>query len=119
MLVWDETDVLTVLEAIPDVEPYGIYHKFSVHKDRIELRLCIFQFDGDVSIELFGDDIEDPVFSMKLVDCTGVRRIQDQSGEYLEFAPAKCFGSRYDGISKIPFGVHIHIKPTISVSLYG
>lgn len=119
MLVWDETDVLTVLETIPEIEEDGIWHYYSVQKNSLELKIYIYQYDGDIKFELSSDGIESPIFHMQLCDCSGVLRTLDSSGEYLDFAPAKCFGSRYDGISSIPFGVRVRIKPTINVSLYG
>ncbi|MCL6414072.1 hypothetical protein MIB92_00280 [Aestuariirhabdus sp. Z084] len=118
MLVWDETDVLAVLEVVPEVEPDGIWHVYSVEKNGVELRISIYQYDGDVRFELFNAESESPMFSMQLLDCSGVRWKNDPAGEYLEFAPAKCFGSRYDGESPIPYGVRVYVKPTINVSLF-
>ena len=118
MLVWDETDVLTVLEVIPDIGQDAIWHKYSVKKDGLELRVLLYQYDGDVQFELFREGIEKPIYSMKIIDCPGAIRKVDTTGEYLEFAESKCFGSRYDGNSSIPFGVRIYIKPSISISLF-
>ena len=118
MLVWDETDVLTVLEVIPETERDGIWHKYSVKKDGMELRVLVYQYDGDVRIELFRDGLENSIFSMQLTDCSGVLRKNDTTGEYLEFAPAKCFESRYDGVSSIPYGVRIYASPSINISMF-
>ncbi len=46
MLVWDETDVLTVLAVSPKVEADGIWHKYVVEKDGIQLDILIYQYDG-------------------------------------------------------------------------
>ncbi|WP_028766375.1 hypothetical protein [Shewanella fidelis] len=120
MLVWDETDVLAVLEVEPEVEADGIWHKYTVSKGSITLALTIYQYDGDVRFELFSEESERALFSMQLIDCAGVARKYERSQEYLEFAPAQCFGtSRYDGESSIPYGVRISVKPSINVSLYG
>ena len=57
---------------------------------------------------------------MNLMDCAGVKRRFEKSGEYLEFAPSGCFKtSRYDGEMSIPYGVRVSIKPSIKVELYG
>ncbi len=111
MLVWDETDVLTVLEVIPDIGQDAIWHKYSV-------KILLYQYDGDVQFELFREGVEKSIYSMKIIDCPGAIRKVDTTGEYLEFAESKCFGSRYDGNSSIPFGVRIYIKPSISISLF-
>lgn len=120
MLVWDEVDLLTVLEVVPEVETDGIWHQYIVKKDGIVLKLTIYQYDGDVRFELISENSGNSIFSMQLFDCAGVKRHYEKSGEYLEFAPSNCFGiSRYDGESSIPYGVRVSIKPSIKVDLFG
>ena len=119
MLSWDETDVITVLEVMPEEEADGIWHKYTVKRLGIELVVTIYQYDGDVLIELKSEAAEKPLFSMRIVDCPAVVRKLDSTGEYLEFAASKCFGSRYDGTQSIPYGVRVYVKPSISVSLFG
>lgn len=118
MLIWNETDVITVLEVLPEVERDGIYHVYSVKKDNIELRIIIYQYDGDVRIEMRNLENEELIFTMQITDCSGVLRTNDSKGEYLDFAPAKCFEGRYDGESSIPYGVRVKVNPTINVSLF-
>ncbi|CCN71509.1 hypothetical protein [Vibrio nigripulchritudo] len=119
MSVWDETDIMAVLEVIPEVESDGIWHQYIIEKDGIQLKIIVYQYDGDVRFELINTNNSSNLFSMQLMNCEGVRRVVDKTGEYLEFAPAKCFGTRYDGEESIPFGVRVRAKPSISLSLYG
>ena len=119
MLNWDETDVLTVLEVIPEQEVDGIWHRYVVEKDGIQLVLTVNQYDGDVKFELTNIANGGILFSMQLIDCSGVNRIDNESGEYLEFAPSRCFGSRYDDWKSIEFGVRVSIKPSINISIFG
>jgi hypothetical protein len=120
VLVWDEIDVLAVLEVEPEIEPDRLWHKYTVCKDGIELSIIIYQYDGDVRVELINKINQSSLFSMQLFDCAGVNRKYERSQEYLEFAPANCFGiSRYDGESSIPYGIRAYIKPSINVILYG
>ncbi|MFL1454308.1 Ypar14, superfamily integron cassette [Marinobacter sp. GN3S48] len=119
VLVWDETDVLTVLEVIPEVEHDSIWHRYVVREHGIELTVTIYQYDADVWFEMRSLGIEKPIFSMRMIDCPGIARKLDATGEYLEFAASRCFGSRYDGDQTIPYGVRIYIKPTINVALFG
>ena len=119
MLNWDETDVLTVLEVIPEREVDGIWYRYVVEKDGIQLVLTVNQYDGDIKFELTNIANGSILFSMQLIDCSGVQRIDNQSGEYLEFAPSRCFGSRYSDWKSIEFGVRVSIKPSISISIFG
>lgn len=120
MLVWDEIDVLTVLEVEPEVKEDGICYLYTVEKNSITLKLTIYQYDSDIRVELFVNNSSDPTFSMQLFDCPGIKRKCEKSGEYLELAPANCFGiSKYDGESSIQYGVRISIIPQIKVTLFG
>ncbi|MEW6174892.1 MAG: Ypar14, superfamily integron cassette [Pseudomonadota bacterium] len=118
MLAWDESDVLICLETLPDIEADGIWYRYKVDKNGIRLDLTIYPYDADIYLELYHKDIESSVFSMKLLECSGVRYVKERSFEYLEFAPAKCFGSRYDGESLIPYGVRVYANPSIRIELY-
>ena len=119
MLVWDEADVLSVLEVLPEVEHDGIWHRYVVQRHGIELTVTIYQYDADVWFEMRSLGIEKPIFSMRVTDCPGIARRLDSTGEYLEFAASKCFGSRYDGEQPMPYGVRVYIKPMINVALFG
>lgn len=119
MLNWDETDVLTVLEVLPETEQDGIYHKYVSEKDGVRLTIIIYPYDGDVKFELKNISTDADLFSMQLIDCECVLRRKEESMEYLEFAPSKCFGSRYDGQETVPYGVRVAVNPGISLSLYG
>jgi hypothetical protein len=118
VLVWNPDDVLACLETVPAVEEYDISHTYFVSRDGIRLELTIYQDAGDIYIDLFREGLPEPIFRMTLTGCPGCRHVNDQRGEYLEFAPVRCFGSRYDGNSPIPFGVRLAIKPNISVTLF-
>ena len=115
---WDVTDFISCLEVLPEVEEYEVSHSFVVEKHGMRLLLKVEQDAGDVYFNLYQDGVELPVFSMKLRECQGARYINDKRGEYLEFAPSKCFGTRYDGYDVIPYGVRLYVKPSISIEMY-
>lgn len=118
MLVWDEADFVACLETVPVVGDYGVSHTFTVNDRGLRLEIVVFQHDGDVSISLFRDGLEPAVFEVTLLECSGVRHVKDKAGERLEFAPAKCFGSRYDGTSPLPFGISVSVKPGIRLRMF-
>jgi hypothetical protein len=57
-LIWDESDFISYLEVLPEVEEYEIAHHFTVKKDGLRLGLSVYQLDSDVYITLFRDGIE-------------------------------------------------------------
>ena len=118
MLIWDELEFVECLEVVPTVEEYEVSHHFCVQEDGLTLKLTVFQYDGDVYISVYKDGVEIPILDVKLLACSGVRRVNDKRGDYLEFAPAKAFGSRYDGSSAIPLGIRLSVRPSISVELF-
>ena len=118
MLVWDETDVLACLEVEPATDRHGISYEYAVEKDGLRLELLIRQYDGDVHFDLYRHAVERPVLSMKLLQCPGIRYVKRTSDEYLEFAPAGCFGSRYDGEALISRGVRLWVNPSIRIELF-
>lgn len=117
-LVWCPDDVMACLEVIPEVGEYETHHSYTVRRDDLRLLLTVFQYDGDIRISLYRNGVDRPAFDMRLLGCTGVRYVNDDRGEYLEFAPARCFGSRYDRESPIPYGVRLAVKPSIAISLF-
>lgn len=118
MLAWDEAEVAECLEVLPTVEEYGISYAYVVAADGLRLHLTIWPLDSDVTLTLHRDGVEAPVFAMDLVDCEAIRHVTDRSGEWLEFAPAKCFGGRYHALVSIPYGFRVAIKPSIQISVF-
>lgn len=117
-LVWNETDFLTYLGVLPEVEEYGTSYFYRVYRCGLRLDLTVYPYASDIYFSLFRDEVETPVFDMKLIECNGVRYVNDQRGEFLEFAPAKTFGRRYDGMSLIPYGVRLSVNPCFSILLF-
>jgi hypothetical protein len=118
MLTWNATDVLQCLGVEPNVAECETQFEYSVERDGLLLCLSIRPYDSDVLVRISRDGVIRPVFHARLIDCLGVRFVNDERGEYLEFVPAKCFGNRYDGQSPIPYGVRISVTPGIAVALF-
>jgi hypothetical protein len=118
LLVWSETDFATCLEVLPAVEEYDVSYSYRVKRCGLRLDLTVYPYASDIYITLFREGVETPIFDMKLIECAGTRYINDERGEYLEFAPGKAlFGNRYDGFV-IPFGFRLSVKPCISIKLF-
>ena len=120
MLEWDQYKFIECLAVLPEVdEESETNHVFRVAKDGLRFILTIYQYSGDVYFDLFRDGIDEAVFKMKLLDCPGARYLATKDGdEWLEFAPAKSFGGRYDGESPILLGVRLAVSPHIKIELF-
>ncbi len=118
MLVWNEADFISCLECVPEVGEDALSHRFVVIQDGVTLEVAVWQYDGDVAIKLMRADSDTPLFDVSLMDCAGARLVEDAAGARLEFAPAKAFGSRYDGRSPSPFGISVAVKPAIAIRLF-
>jgi hypothetical protein len=116
-LIWDESDFISCLEVLPEVEEYGISHHFTVKKDGLRLELTVYQLDSDIYITLYRDGIETALISFQITQCSGTRYVNDDRGEFLEFAPSQVFGDRYSRGYLIPVGVRLSVKPHISIQL--
>jgi hypothetical protein len=119
MLTWNQYEFTECLEVLPEVGEDENHHTFRVEKDGLRLELTVFQYAGDVYIDLYQDGVEPSVFHMRLLNCPGAKYVRGKGGyECLEFAPAKSFGGRYDGESPIPYGVRVAVNPHIRVDLF-
>ncbi|MFZ5896006.1 MAG: Ypar14, superfamily integron cassette [Myxococcota bacterium] len=118
MLRWDPTDVLCCLGVAAVEEEHGISHAYTLAKDGLRLELTVFQYDGDVCLTVYRDGVVAPIIDARIVDCDAARWVNDQRGNYLEFAAGQLFGGRYDGESTIPYGVRVSINPSIAIHFF-
>jgi hypothetical protein len=67
MLVWNQYEFIECLGVVPEVnEEYETHHLFKVEKDGLRLELGVFQYAGDVYLDLYREGVEQSVFSMRL-----------------------------------------------------
>jgi hypothetical protein len=119
MLVWNQYEFIECLGVLPVVGEHEISHSFEIEKDGLKLELTLYQYDGDVYVDLYREGIEVSIFSARLIDCPGARYVKYANGsEYLEFAAAKSFGSRYDDESAILMGIRLAVHPHIRIEIF-
>lgn len=61
---------------------------------------------------------DSPIVDAQLVDCDAARWVNDQRGNYLEFAAGRPFDGRYDGESPIPYGARVSVEPSINLQFF-
>ncbi len=54
-LVWDETDFVTCLEALPTIDEYETGYHYVVEKDGLKLDLSVYPFAADICITIYRD----------------------------------------------------------------
>jgi hypothetical protein len=117
--VWNEYDFLECLGVIPTIEEYEISHTYTVERNGLILSLFIRQYDREISFTISRQNAKGYILYIRLNDCPGARLVKYKTDmECLEFAPAKCFGSRYDGQSAITMGIRLSVDPDIMIEIY-
>jgi len=117
-LKWNEVDFATCLEVLPTIDEYETGHHYTVEKDGLRLNLSVAQYASDIQISLYKLDGTRPMIKFTITNCSGTRYVNDERGEYLEFAPSQVFGKRYERNQVIPVGVRLSVKPSISLELF-
>ncbi|MFC1743515.1 Ypar14, superfamily integron cassette [Candidatus Riflebacteria bacterium] len=118
MLVWDEVKFLEFFAIEPEVGDYEVSHYYKIEKDGLLLEVTINQYSGDVYLELCHTVTESTIFQIKITDCQMIKLIKSRDGEYLEIAPGKVFGNRYDEDFTIPYGIRLKLNPHICISMF-
>ena len=120
MLKWNETDVLTCLEAAPetDIEGQGLFYIYTVIKHGLTLKLAVWPLDGDIIIDLFQQDIHDAIFVMKIVDSPEIKYFNEKGKEWLEIAAGNCNDNRHESNQKKAYGIRLRIKPSIQIESF-
>jgi hypothetical protein len=117
-LTWNETDFLEYLQVEPEIGRYETEYRYEVTQLPLRFLLSVFHLAGDVYISVYCDPLESAVIDVAIRDCPGARVVNDQRGNYIDFAAANVFGTRYDGESVIPYGVRLFVRPHIRVELF-
>lgn len=112
-LVWEPLDFLNVLGVLPEVAEYETTHKYVIVQSPMRLEITLWQYDGDVEINLFVVPFEGAVVRYSMLGCPGVRAASHKRGQYLEFAATNTFTGRYDGYSVIPYGLRVWVEPHV------
>jgi hypothetical protein len=117
--VWNETDFIECLSVFPTVEECGVAHHFDLNRNGLRLLLSVYQLEAVVWISLYREGSNQPLFRVVLEDSPGVRLVRNRNGQdYIEFAPAKVFGGRYDGETVIPMGIRLSVDPDFNIQLF-
>ncbi len=117
-LVWDETDFATCLEVLPTIDEYGTEFHYIVEKNGLKLELSVYPLCGDIYVTVYRLGVDRPVIDFHMLNCSATRYVDDERGEFLEFAPAQVFGNRFQKDFVIPVGLQLSVKPSISISLF-
>ena len=114
---WDETEFISYLEVLPEVDEERDSHLFRVVKDGVRLELDVWDYNN-VSIRLYREGVERPLLELAMIPCSGTRYVNDPRGEYLEFVPSRVFEDNYYPDTLIPVGVRLSVKPSIQVEFF-
>ena len=117
MLFWDETEVLSFFEVIPE-EVDLLYKVYTVVKGGIKLCLRVNPYDADVYISLTNLSNDGILFDMRINRCQSIKLGSTPTSEYLAVAPGLVEqSSLHDPIPEITHGALIWVKPTLRVTM--
>ncbi|HEX8557648.1 MAG TPA: hypothetical protein VF668_06080 [Pyrinomonadaceae bacterium] len=124
MLFWDEHELIEFFGVLPEVHEDSGGHTFRVERDGLRLEVTLFPDThealraGEAYIDIFQAGRDEPVFSTRIKECPGCKRIKYPNGwECLEVAaPARGIFMEEQWI--VPMGARIRVNPHISVELF-
>ncbi|MGJ8641469.1 MAG: hypothetical protein ACSHYA_18915 [Opitutaceae bacterium] len=120
MIKWNEVDFIECLGVVPETEADGVFYSFKVIENGIQLKLSISPYAGDAKITLSKIESEEmnDLIDIEIIDCQMASVKKYGSDKFIEFAPGRVFGGRYDENFVIPFGVRVHRHPHLKVSMF-
>jgi hypothetical protein len=87
LLKWNKYELIECLGVLPEVGRDELSHFFRVEKDGLRLELVVFQYEADVRIEIYLQDLAAPIFQTQIMSCPSIRYVSEKNErEYLEFA---------------------------------
>jgi hypothetical protein len=118
MLKWNEYEFIECLGVLPEIGQDGLSHFFRVEKDGLRLDLIVFQYDSDVRIEIYKQDLDAPIFQTQLMSCPSARYVSEKNErEYLEFAGLFGYTGFDEEPSPVPLVMRVMVNPQIKVEL--
>ncbi len=115
---WNEMYLIEYLGVLPEVDEYEEGHHFTIHRTGLRLVVSIYQHSAEVWFSLFRGESEHQLFSMRLIDCPGVKLVRNPSKpDYLEFPASRAFGDRWMEEPVPLIGVRLWVDPDIKIEL--
>jgi hypothetical protein len=108
----DELGILELATGVSDDELGNVTYEFD--SPGIHASLMHNKYDGDTSVVLSIPGRENPIARIYLVDCAGIRAVNDKRGKYLEFIGQLLVGPHERGGTKYA-GFRLYVEPEISL----
>jgi hypothetical protein len=80
---WNETDLISFLEVVPDIDYETGATQFVVERNGLFLRLSISPESRTVAFDIYQPSCPLSLFSLAIRDSQGLEYVNDQRGEYL------------------------------------
>ena len=114
---WDQTDILEYLEVVPEIDEYGVEYRYVVEQPPLRLVLFVL-LSSTVYITISCDGVDVSIIDVEIRDCSGARVVNNERGNYIEFAAGNLFSKKYDGASVIPYGLRLYVRPSIRAEFF-
>jgi hypothetical protein len=119
-LNWDPVDLLDYLEVEPAIEEYEVSHTYLIERNKLILKISIFQFESVVQLELFRTDSTCPLFQFAAFVRGSVIYNNDKLGRFIKITNCVIGTNRFFYIySGDPFDQgRFPVGMTITLSVY-
>jgi hypothetical protein len=124
-LNWNETEVLSCLAALPEIDEYEVSHSYRVRDGDLTLNLTVWQYESVAEFTLYRVGIEEPILHFALVVRDVVQYHAEKWGEWLEFrdcviAPRRFWSTDLGNVfdrRRFPTGVAVELtaRPHIQI----
>lgn len=118
MVEWNRYELIEFFTVLPEEDKDQTYLSFSVEKDGLRLNVSFFHYFSAVYIDIFRDDVDEPVFRTRIENSAEMKYMKNVSGwECLEIAASyRNISFQEKGI--IVMAARININPHISVEIF-
>lgn len=116
-LKYDVIDLLEFFGVEPDVGEDEVWFTYTIVRNGLIFDFTIFPYDSVVIFSLKREGSSVYLFYAHITESEGLKLRRDRI-PYLEVAPGKIFGGRFDLEYTIPYGFEIALEPDVQIKLF-
>ena len=110
---------LALLELATDVSGDGVGNTtYTFQESGATILLTYNPYDFDVSVAVHVQGQSTPIGRASLIDCDGIKAVNDKRGKYLEFIGKQSLAEGRYGDGRKTAGFRMHLAPEVCLELF-